>query len=112
MKGMNAKTGSLMKGMDYLRQSILDILSTPIGSRLMRRNYGSRLMSLLDSPTNYNFVPEIQGAVIEALVNHLPSIRLLKVTVNDVNYGKIDLTLSGYYVPNNRSITLENISIS
>ena len=112
MKGMNATTGSLIDGINELRQSIQDILSTPIGSRVMRRNYGSRLMYLLDSPIDHNFVAEIQGAVTEALVAYETRIRLSRVLVSDVHDAHINLTLSGFYVPDSRAITLENIRVS
>ena len=38
---MSRNTGlSLSSEADQIRQSIQDILTTPIGSRIMRRNYG------------------------------------------------------------------------
>ncbi len=48
--GMNAATGRNLTGLDHLHQSIADILSTPIGTRVMRRDYGSRLPELIDAP--------------------------------------------------------------
>ena len=50
MRGMNATTGKPLDGLDHLRQSIADILSTPIGTRVGRRDYGSLLFELLDQP--------------------------------------------------------------
>lgn len=41
--GINAQTGQPPAGMDPLRQSIRDILTTRIGTRVMRRDNGSRL---------------------------------------------------------------------
>lgn len=52
MKGMSRHAGSLMTGDDHLAQSIGDILSTPLGSRVMRRDYGSLLFELIDRPLN------------------------------------------------------------
>ena len=34
---MNRTTGTAISGLEHLRQSVGDILSTPIGSRVMRR---------------------------------------------------------------------------
>ena len=42
MNGINATTGAALSGMDHLRQSIRDILTTRVGTRVMRRAYGSR----------------------------------------------------------------------
>ena len=47
MTGMDRETGKSLSGIEHLRQSIRDILTTPIGSRVMRRDYGSRLFELL-----------------------------------------------------------------
>ena len=52
MRGMNDRTGKHNDGFEYLKQRIRDILSTPLGSRVMRRNYGSeRLKELITRPT-------------------------------------------------------------
>ncbi|MXO64860.1 GPW/gp25 family protein [Altericroceibacterium endophyticum] len=50
--GMNRQTGKALSGADHLAQSVGDILTTPIGTRIMRRDYGSMLMDLLDQPLN------------------------------------------------------------
>ena len=50
--GINTNTGRSISGKAHLRQSIADILSTPIGSRVMRRNYGSHLFDLIDQAAN------------------------------------------------------------
>jgi hypothetical protein len=52
MIGMDAVTGKPMYDTAHLSQSIGDILSTPIGSRVMRRDYGSALFELVDAPGN------------------------------------------------------------
>ena len=52
MMGMNAATGRALSGLDHIRQSIAEILTTPIGSRLMRRRYGSEVPELIDQPLN------------------------------------------------------------
>lgn len=49
---MNAHTGKKMHRAEHIRQSINDILSTPVGSRVMRREYGSLLPRLIDQPLN------------------------------------------------------------
>lgn len=42
--GMNRETGKALTGIEHIQQSIRDILVTPIGSRVMRRKYGSALV--------------------------------------------------------------------
>ncbi|NKD46356.1 phage baseplate protein, partial [Haematospirillum jordaniae] len=67
MNGTNAKTGKPLSGLDHLSQSIRDILTTPVGSRVMRRDYGSRLPSLVDAPVNRSTILELYAATAEAL---------------------------------------------
>lgn len=52
MLGMDRTTGAQLDGDGHLVQSIADILSTPLGSRVMRRDYGSLLFELIDRPMN------------------------------------------------------------
>lgn len=46
MPGMHTATGRALFGLAHIRQSITGILTTPIGSRLMRRRYGSEVTEL------------------------------------------------------------------
>ncbi|HEN3606819.1 TPA: baseplate assembly protein, partial [Yersinia enterocolitica] len=39
--GMSRNTGQTITDADHISQSIADILITPVGSRVMRRAYGS-----------------------------------------------------------------------
>ena len=49
--GMNNTNGKVITDIDHLRQSVRDILLTPQGSRIARREYGSLLSSLPESVT-------------------------------------------------------------
>ncbi|HET9511389.1 MAG TPA: GPW/gp25 family protein [Sphingomonas sp.] len=49
---MDRLTGKPISGVDHLRQSIADILGTPLGTRIGCRDYGSELPELLDQPMN------------------------------------------------------------
>lgn len=52
MIGMDRQTGKPLAGADHLEQSITDILGTPLGTRVGRRDYGSELPELMDQPMN------------------------------------------------------------
>ena len=67
MRGMDANTGRALSGVDHLKQSVRDILTTPIGSRVMRRDYGSRLFDLIDNPGNPETVADIVAESAQAL---------------------------------------------
>lgn len=109
MIGMNAITGDPIEEMDHLQQSIRDILTTPIGSRVMRRNYGSRLLELIDQPANDDLKLELYAATAEALQEWEPRLKLDQVEASIQENGKITLFLSGTYVPtaNNVELSIE-----
>ncbi|KLX34739.1 baseplate assembly protein W [Escherichia coli] len=48
--GMNHSDGLTVTDLEHISQSIGDILRTPVGSRVMRRDYGSLLASMIDQP--------------------------------------------------------------
>ncbi|HHH7531540.1 TPA: baseplate assembly protein, partial [Escherichia coli] len=49
-QGMNRNTGLGISDTEHISQSMRDILLTPVGSRVMRREYGSLLSALIDMP--------------------------------------------------------------
>ena len=56
--GINQRDGTLLSDEAHLRQSITDILTTPLGSRVLRRDYGSRLYELIDAPISRQTVSD------------------------------------------------------
>ncbi|QOD38719.1 GPW/gp25 family protein [Candidatus Wolbachia massiliensis] len=111
MRGMSAKTGKALEGIEHLKQSIIDILTTPIGSRIMRRDYGSRLFELVDKPVNRDFELEIYAATAEALGKWEKRFRLEKVKITEVKEGKVTIFLSGIYLANGKNINFEGIIV-
>jgi len=106
MNGTHALTGRTLSGLEHLKQSIRDILTTPIGSRVMRRQYGSRLFDLLDSPTNRYQLAAMFAATAGALRAWEPRFALQRVTVASVAPGRVALTVYGTYVIASQSNTL------
>lgn len=76
---MNAATGRSMDELDHIRQSVTDILFTPVGSRLMRREYGSLLPDLIDAPLNAATRLRLISATYSALLRWEPRIRPRRV---------------------------------
>lgn len=89
MHGMNRHTGSPLSGDDHLAQSIGDILTTPVGSRLMLRDYGSRLLDLIDHPLNAATRLKFIAATADAITRWEPRLRLTRV---DMSSGNADGT--------------------
>lgn len=111
MLGINANTGKPLEGLDHLRQSIRDILSTPIGSRVMRRDYGSRLYLLVDAPINRDTITDIYAETAEAILKWESRIDLTRVKITDATPGNIELTLYGNYLPDGRAIVIDGVVI-
>ena len=109
---MNVNTGKTISEIAHIKQSITNILTTPIGSRIMRRDYGSRLFERIDQPINGDLIAEIYSDVVEALFTWEPRFEVTQVTVQSIEKGKITIDLEGSYVKDGQKIVLENISIS
>jgi len=107
MLGMNAHTGETLSGIAHLKQSIRDILTTRIGTRVMRRDYGSRLPELVDRPLTPALATELYAAVAEALDVWEPRFRLERVRILSASTGQVTLMLEGVYRPDGERITLE-----
>ena len=81
MIGISASTGKRLEGDAHLAQSIGDILSTPLGSRVMRRDYGSLLFELIDKPVNGAIRMLMHAATAIALRRWEPRLRLTRVSL-------------------------------
>lgn len=112
MIGCNAQTGHALAGVDHLRQSIRDILMTPIGSRVMRRDYGSRLFELIDRPLSPSNKLAIIAATAEALMTWEPRIVVDEISLATFQPGKVEIDLTGQYLPDGREIRIEGIEIT
>lgn len=94
-RGMNqAGTGTLADS-DHLWQSVKDVLLTPLGSRVMRRTYGSLLPDLLDEPQNETTRLQLMSAAVIALTQWEPRIALNRVNVNFTKSGAVTVELGG-----------------
>ncbi len=101
MRGMNSATGRPLDGIDHLRQSVADILLTPLGSRVMLRDYGSNLFELVDKPVNAQFRLELYAATIGALQKWEPRLRVDRVSLDESNItaGVVEIILDATYFP-------------
>lgn len=100
--------GKVLDGWDHVRQSITTILSTRIGTRIMRRDFGSRIPDLIDRPMNDATLMAIFSATASALEPRQVGDRwygerrfkLERVQVVSLNaLGQVSLVVSGIYYP-------------
>lgn len=110
LSGINAGTGKELAGKAHLQQSIRDILTTRIGTRIMRREYGSNLPNLVDNPLNELTRTELFAEVAIALQRWEPRFLLDRVFVESVSSeGKIVIALEGKNLVDGKLISIEGI---
>ena len=98
MIGMDRHTGQPISGIEHLRQSMADVLGTPLGSRRHRPDYGSKLSAFVDLPVNAGWKSSVQAEAARALGRWEPRLKLESVRVLAVLGGKIDLSIAGEYL--------------
>lgn len=111
MDGMSIATGKALGGIEHLRQSVIDILSTPIGSRVMRRDYGSRLFELIDAPMNRETFMQFYSATAGALEKWEPRLAIKRVAVVSAAPGMVELDIWAKYLPNGKDIKLDGVIV-
>ena len=87
--GMNPEGTGALTDHDQLWQSVTKILTTPTGSRVMRRDFGSAIPDLLDAPQNASLTTvnvvfsetgavtaELTGTITETMTETSNTIRL------------------------------------
>ncbi|HFJ3506190.1 TPA: GPW/gp25 family protein [Salmonella enterica] len=94
--GMSRNDGQVIADTDHLRQSVRDILLTPQGSRLARREYGSLLSALIDQPQNPALCLQIMSAVYVVLNRWEPRLTLDSITINGNFDGSMVVELTGH----------------
>lgn len=97
LQGMSRNSGAALAGIDHLRQSIADILTTPMGSRRMRPEYGSNLPRMVDQPGNAGWVAAVQAEAARAIARWEPRLQLKRITLSAVLEGCFHFRLEGDY---------------
>ncbi|WP_442489386.1 GPW/gp25 family protein [Halomonas litopenaei] len=108
MTGMNADSGRRLERLEHIRQSVRDILTTPIGSRVMRRDYGSLLPELIDQPLDGATALRAYSVTVVALMKWEPRIRVQQITrqVSTDRPGRLDLAIEAQLVATGDDVTL------
>lgn len=98
--GIHSVSGAQLVDWPHTQQSIAKILTTPIGARVMRRDFGSELFDLVDRKMTERSILAIYGAAATAIARWEPRFRLRRAAiVNAGADGRIDLALMGTYFP-------------
>lgn len=104
--GMNRNTGRAITDAEHISQSVGDILRTPVGSRVMRRDYGSLLSALIDQPQSPALELQIRVACYMAILKWEPRITLTSITTERQFDGKMIVNLTGQLKDTGESLSL------
>ncbi|MDY4317406.1 GPW/gp25 family protein [Pectobacterium actinidiae] len=99
--GMSRDSGQSLGDLEHIRQSVRDILITPVGSRVMRRDYGSLLSALIDQPQNPAVKLQVMAACYMALLRWEPRITLTAINLSSTFDGKLAVDITGVLADSN-----------
>ena len=98
--GVNARTGRPLSDWQHVEQSIRRVLTTPIGSVVMWRDFGSELPDLVDAKMISRNVLALYSAAAVAINQWEPRFRLSRCSVANLTAGgRVALELFGTYFP-------------
>lgn len=106
MAGINRDTGKLLDGWGHVAQSLQVLFSTHIGSRVMRRWFGSEVPKLLGENLTQRTIVRFCYAIVVAVELWEPRFRVIRVdippdtnTPERLRLGRLAMTLRGEYRP-------------
>jgi phage baseplate assembly protein W len=98
--GIDRQTGRLLIGWDHCVQSIAVILTTRVGSRVMRRPFGSAALELQDRNATAKRIMQIYAAVAAAIKRWEPGFRLQTIALTRGGAdGIFAFEISGIFFP-------------
>lgn len=104
MAGVDRVTGRRLAGFAHVVQSINVIMTTRLGSRVMRRHFGSSAFSLLGRMLTADHIVRFFSVYCLAIELWEPRFRVVRVvpvrtTVNDLRLGRFAFAVEGEYRP-------------
>lgn len=99
-QGMDRKTGRLITGVAYLWQRLADVVATPVGSLVERRDFGSRMFEMQDRNVDQSFYMDAFIRLAEAInnpVNGLDDFKLTTMRVDPISAG-VEIFISGQLI--------------
>jgi uncharacterized protein len=105
--GLSRTDGQVLVGWPHVAQSITTIVTTELGERVQRRDFGARVPGLIDRPQNEETILDFFITIAEALEPRFvegsiygePRFILVAVTADMSTPGYISLGLTGDYLP-------------
>jgi len=112
--GMNAATGEVITGVPYLRQRLADVINTPLGSIVGRRDFGSMLFELIDRNVDSRFQMDAYVRLANAInnkANGLDDFKLDQMSIVRLAKHHIQISVSGDHLVTDESVQLDGIDL-
>lgn len=101
--GVDARTGKVLRGRAHLDQSIAKIVTTAIGERVMRLDFGCGLVRQIGRNIHAAFLLHLYGDLIAAVHRWEPEARIKHVRLVSVERtGGYAFAIGGLYFPEGR----------
>jgi phage baseplate assembly protein W len=105
--GIDRNTGVVLVGWPHVAQSIVTIVTTELGERVQRRDFGSNVPGLIDRPQNEETLLEFFIAIAEALeprqvrnsIYGEPRFQIDQIFVDIDTPGEMIVSMTGTYLP-------------
>lgn len=106
--GMNPRNGRRADQLAHLRDSVENILTTPVGSLVMRRDYGSLVPELIDQPLVPATLLRVYSATVLAIARWEPRLRVRGVRqgISSTTPGRATLDIDALTVAGDRPAEL------
>jgi phage baseplate assembly protein W len=92
MAGIDAVSGVVLDELADIRQSISDIITTPVGTRVMRRDYGSHIFDLIDAPGTDLGAIRMIAAAADAIARWELRVRMKSARLSTAQDGRAILS--------------------
>jgi len=100
MAGMDRNTGRWIAGWPHTLQSIADVLSTPLETRVLRRMYGADDETLQDRPINPDVITTAIMAVAVPVARWEPRVEMVHVSIARAGvHGLLELAMRVTWFP-------------
>jgi len=100
MAGMDRNTGRWIAGWPHTSQSLADVLSTPLETRVLRRMYGADDDTLQDKPINADIITTAIMAAAVPIARWEPRVELVHVSITRANVrGLLALAMRVTWLP-------------
>lgn len=103
---MSRYNGSTLTELEHIQQSLEDIATTPIGSRIVRREYGTLLANLMDQPISEALYLKIYSTLYSAYVRWEDRIEISQINVADIQKSQLILDIVGFLKTNGNEVNM------